>query len=87
MRSFEGGYLRRDALRVWDVWDALLENKPMNLNGMLLGTHQENKERQLHVSYTSINIFSHFLSDQEMSDITGCQADPNGDYLAWNETK
>ena len=38
-------------------------------------------------SYTSVNIFSRFLSDEEMEAITSCKDDPNGDYLAWNNTK
>ena len=86
---FEGGYNRVDDLASWslDGVDTLLENKPVNLNGMLLGTQTQNNDRQMFNSYTSVNIFSRFLSDKEMSDITSCKDDSNGDYLAWNETK
>ena len=70
-----------DDLASWDLdgVDMLLENKPVNLNGMVLGTQQQNNDRQLFISYTSVNIFSRFLSDKEMSDITTCKDDSNGD--------
>ena len=87
VRFIEGGNIHVDDLFTWSSMETLLENKPVNLNGMLLGTHQENNERQMFISYTSVNIFSRFLSDNEMSDITSCKDDSNGDYLAWNETK
>ena len=86
-RFFEGGYIRVDDIVPWDGIDTLLENKPVNLNGMVLGTQQQNNDRQMFNSYTSVNIFSRFLIDKEMSEITSCKDDSNGDYLAWNETK
>ena len=71
----------------WNLMDILKEKKPVNLNGMLLGSQVQFRERQMHASYTSVKNFSRFLSDKEMSDITGCRDDPHGDYLAWNKTK
>ena len=87
IRFYEGGHLRIDVLDSWNGFDVMLEKKPENLNGMLLGTHQTNMKFQMFNAYTSINIFSRFLSDNELKDITSCQTDPTGDYLAWNETK
>ena len=86
-RFFEGGHIRLDNILGWGPFGDLLKNKPINLNGMLLGTQQKNQDRQMFSSYTSINIFSRFLSDDEMTAITSCKVDTAGDYLAWNETK
>ena len=87
LRFYEGGHLRIKEMKAWNMMDILKETKPLNLTGMLLGSQLQFRDRQMHASYTSVNIFSRFLSDKEMSDITGCKEDPNGDYLAWNETK
>merc|ERR1711892_947786 len=63
VRFFEGGSIRIDDLNSWGPFEALLKNKPVDLNGMFLGTQQKKSDKQMFASYTSVNIFSRFLSD------------------------
>lgn len=86
-KLYEGGHLRFSDMYDWDSYVSFLDNKPLSLNGMLLGTHQTKQDRQVMAQYTSVNIFGRFLEDDEMKAITGCQTDMEGDYLAWSKTE
>ena len=86
-QAYEGGFLRLNGIKSWDVTEKVLENKPSSLNGMLLGTELSEKGRQKFTTYTSVNIFTRFLSSEEMANITGCREDMEGDYLSWNSSK
>ena len=77
-QAYEGGFLRLNGIKSWDVTEKVLENKPSSLNGMLLGTELHEKGRQKFTTYTSVNIFSRFLSSEEMANITSCTEDMEG---------